>query len=157
MTDAAHKDVEVQIKPTDSGRAVIEGKTAVPFSSFVTLILQRKVLQITKTWGKEPIVVSSELLTTLASAPQDTVENKTHLVYVTMGVGAILGVLALSVVQILLLVGGITLDLTQHLLISGVIAAIALLGFMLARAQKKPKSDKMVETMEKVAGFLSKK
>ena len=59
----------------------------------MTLILQRKVLQITKTWGKEPIVVSSELLTTLASAPQDTVENKTHLVYVTMGVGAILGVL----------------------------------------------------------------
>ena len=150
-------NVEVQLKSTEPGKAVIEGKTAVPFSSFVTLILQRKVVPLIKTWGKEPVVVSSELLTSLASAQQDSAENKTHLVYVTLGVGIILGILGFSIVQLLLLLGGVTLELNQHLLISGVILVIALLGFALARAQKKPKSDKMVETMEKVAGFLSKK
>jgi hypothetical protein len=156
MTIVTPQNVEVQLKPADGGKAVIEGKTAVPFSSFVTLILQRKVVQITKAWGKEPVVVSSELLTTLASAPQDSVENRSHLVYVTLGVGMILGILGFSIAQLLLMVGGFTLGIREHLLVSCVIVAIVVLGTVLARAQKKPKSDKVVETMEKVASFLGK-
>lgn len=149
------KDVEVQLS-NGGGKAVIEGKTAVPFSSFVTLVLQRKVLQITKSWGKEPVVVSSELLTHLASAPQDTQENRTHLIFVTLGVGMVAGVLGFSLLQLALILGDVTLGLKEHLLVSGVLLGMGLLGMVLARAQKKPKSEKMVETMEKVAGFLSK-
>ena len=49
-------ELEVRFKP-ESGKAVIEGKTVVPFQAFVALILQRKVPNLLKTWGKVPIIV----------------------------------------------------------------------------------------------------
>ena len=60
------KELEVQFRP-DTGKAVVEGKTVVPFQALVTLILQRKVQLLFKQWGKEPVIVASELLTSLAS------------------------------------------------------------------------------------------
>ena len=91
-------DLEVEVK-TESSKAVITGKTSVPFRTFVGLVLQRKVLQLFKDWGEEPVILSSSLLTNLASAPQDSQENKAHLVTVTLGVGVLLGIFFLAALQ----------------------------------------------------------
>jgi len=149
-------DLEVELK-TESSKAVITGKTAVPFRTFVGLVLQRKVLQLFKNWGEEPVILSSELLTNLASAPQDSQENRTHLVIVTLGVGILAGIFAFAVGQAALFLWHIRLELPHLLLIAGSLLGLALLGTVLARVQKLNRGQKIADSMEKVAQFLSKK
>ncbi len=151
-----HQDeLEVSFKP-EPGKAVIEGRTAVPFQSFVTLILQRKVQTLFKDHGKNSIVVSSDLLTRLASAPQDSRENTSHLVLVSLGLGAVGGVAVFSAVQLVLLLSSFPLTWKEHAIIVGCILGVALLGALLMYIQKMPKSDKLTDTVENVARFLGK-
>lgn len=141
---------------TDQGRAIVEGKTAIPFKTFVGLILQRKVFNLFKTWGKEPIIVDSELLTDLASAPQDNQENKEQLVRVSMGTGVIAGVFVLSVTQAVLLIFDQVLWQEDHLILSGSLFGLAVLAYLLSKTKKKGRGQKMTDAMEKVAGMVSK-
>jgi hypothetical protein len=154
MDTAAMKDIEVQLKG-ESGKAVIEGKTAVPFQAFVALILQRKVFSLLKKWGNEPIVVGSQLLTSLASAPQDSPENRAKLVTVSLGVGVLLGFF----LACLLLVGlswlGYPAGNRELMIVAGSIAAIAFVAVCAAQLQQRKRSDKVVETMEKITAFFS--
>lgn len=155
VTSLPHKPVEVSLK-IDQQRAVVEGKTSVPFQAFITLVLQRKVLPLMKQWGKEPVIVSSELLTGLASAPQDSVENRTKLLLVTLGLGTVLGVFILSSGQLALTFLNINLQQREFLMISGGILGLALLTATLARLQRVPRNDRIEETIEKIASMLPK-
>lgn len=150
---ADSNELEVQFKP-ESGKAVIEGKTAVPFHAFITLVLQRKVLSLAKQWGKHPIIVDSELLTSMASAPQDSVENRSNMIMVSIVVGALLGIVALSAIQIVLMLAGLPLGLKELSIIVGSIAVVSLLLMIVLKMQRKPKNDKLVETIESIASFL---
>jgi len=148
-------DVEVDIK-AEHRKAVIAGKTSVPFQKLVQLILQRKVMGLFKKWGDEPIIVSSELLTGLASAPQDNQENREHLVLVTLGVGVLAGVFVMAIVQVALTPWEIYLKEKELLLIAGTLLGLTVLTAALARVKRKNRSQKIADTMEKVAGLLSK-
>ena len=147
-------DLEVKLK-TELSKAIIEGKTSVPFKTFVALVLQRKVLPLFKKWGDEPIVVNSELLTSIASASQDSQENRAQLVLVTLGVGVLVGVFAFAIFQIILGGIGITLGIRELLLITAMLLGIALLASILSRVQRKNRAQKIADTMEKVANLLS--
>ncbi len=156
MTDLDQSDeLEVSFKP-ESGKAVIEGKTVVPFQAFVQLILQRKVQTLFKDHGKQPVIVGSEMLTKLASAPQDSRENTGHLVLVSIGLGAIGGIAVFSAVQLVLMLSNFALTWKEHTIILGCIAGVAALGGLLMYVQKMPKSDKLTDTVENVARFLGK-
>jgi hypothetical protein len=155
ISSLPHKPVEVAIK-VDQQRAVVEGKTAVPFQSFVTLILQRKVLHLIKQWGKEPVIVNSELLTGLASAPQDSAENRTKLLLVALGIGVVLGVFILSSGQLALSLRHISLQQREFLLVSGGILGFAVLTALLGRLQRTKQDDRIEETIEKIASMLPK-
>ena len=151
-----HKEeLEVHFK-ADSGKAVIEGKTTVPFQAFVTLVLQRKVFSLFKEWGKQPVIVNSELLTSLASAPQDSVENRSNLILVSLGVGILTGIALFALVQAGLLTINIILGYTELLVIGGGLVAIAALSAMLVRIQRMKRSEKIVEAVESLSSFLSK-
>lgn len=141
---------------TDHGKAIVEGKTAVPFKTFVGLVLQRKVLSLFKQWGKEPVIIDSELLTDLASAQQDSQENKEQLVTVTLGVGVLVGVFVLAVAQIALAPWDIYLKERELLIIAGGILGLGVLAFALGRVKKKGKSQKLTDTMEKITSIVSK-
>jgi len=141
---------------TDQGRAIVEGKTAVPFKTFVGLVLQRKVLNLFKEWGSEPVIIDSELLTDLASAPQDNQENREQLVTVTLGVGVMVGVFVMSIAQIALTPWNIYLGQQHLLMIAGTLFGIGVLVWMLAKTKKKGKNQKMADTMEKIANIVSK-
>ena len=147
------KDIEVPLK-TDPGKAVIEGKTAVHFEALVKLILQRKVFALFKSWGKEPVIIGSELLTAIASAPQDSQENRGHMILVTLGAGIVAGVFLLGLAQILLLLFEISLGMQELLIIVGSIAGVSALVYVLMGMQHKGSAEKVTETMEKVASFL---
>jgi hypothetical protein len=153
--DHKEKDLEVQFKP-EAGKAIIEGRTAVPFQAFVMLVLQRKVQTLLKQWGKSGIIVDSELLTNLASAPQDSVENKSNLVMVSLGVGILGGIVLLAAVQVALNTLEVALT-TQHLLILiGIIVGLGLMAYVLMKSQRGKKGEKLLETMESLSSFLSK-
>ena len=156
MTDLDQTDeLEVSFKP-ETGKAVIEGKTVVPFQAFVQLVLQRKVQTLFKDHGKQPVIVGSEMLTRLASAPQDSQENRGQLVLVSIGLGAIGGIAVFSAIQLVLLVAEFPLTWKEHAIIVGCIAGMAALGAILMRIQRMPKSDKLTDTVENVARFLGK-
>lgn len=148
-------DTEVDIS-TGNSKAVIEGKTTVSFQTLVGLILQRKVTDLFKQWGKDPVIVNSELLTGLASAPQDSSENRSRLILVTFGTGILAGVFVSAIAQILLLSSGMSLGKKELLLVAGVLVGLALLATALTKMQKKKKSDKLLESMEKLSSLLSK-
>lgn len=141
---------------TDHGKAIVEGKTAVPFKTFVGLVLQRKVLSLFKKWGKEPVIVDSELLTDLASAAQDSQENKEQLVRVTLGIGVLVGVFAMAVVQVAVTPWGIYLKEKELLIVAGVILGLAILTFALSKTKKKGRGQKLTDTMEKITNIVSK-
>ncbi|OGJ57431.1 hypothetical protein A3H22_02500 [Candidatus Peribacteria bacterium RIFCSPLOWO2_12_FULL_55_15] len=152
---APQKPVEISLK-VDQQRAIVEGKTSVPFQTFITLVLQRKVLPLMKQWGKEPVIVNSELLTGLASAPQDSVENRTKLLLVTLGLGTVLGVFALSSAQLTLTFLNTGLRQREFLIISGGLLGLAILTVMLGRLQRTQRNDRIEETIEKIASMLPK-
>ncbi len=146
-------ELEVHMKP-ESGKAVIEGKTVVPFQSFVTLVLQRKVLSMFKVWGKHPVIIDSELLTSMASAPQDSQDNRSNVVLVSLVVGIVTGVAAFAIVQMLLLFGNIQLQMRELGLITISIVGVVALLIIVIKLQKKPKSEKLIEAVESLSSFL---
>lgn len=153
MSHSDANELEVQFKP-ETGKAIVEGKTAVPFQAFITLVLQRKVLSLTKQWGKHPVIVDSELLTSMASAPQDSVENRSNMITVSLIVGALLGIVALAVIEIVLMLANVPLGLKELSILVGSIAVVTVLLMMALKMQRKPKNEKLVETIESLASFL---
>lgn len=147
-------ELEVHFRQ-DTGKAVIEGKTVVPFQAFVALVLQRKVTSLLKAWGKHPVIVESELLTSLASAPQDSQENRASLVLVTLVAGALAGITGFAAVQLLLLFMEITFGYRELGAIVGSVGVLLLLLWIAIKSQRRAKSDKLLETMEKVSSLLS--
>ncbi len=148
-------ELEVEISNT-SGKAVIEGKTSVPFKTFVSLILQRKVQVLFKRSDNDPVIVSSDLLTALASAPQDKQEDRTKLVIVTFGVGIIAGVFLAVAIFLGLLLFRIQPAIQDLGIILAVIAGAVVLVALLQKTQKKDIfSEKLYESMEKVTDLIS--
>lgn len=158
MAETPHTsgELEVNFKP-ETGRAVIEGKTVVPFQAFVTLVLQKKILPFTKTWGKHPVVIDSELLTSLASAPQDSRENISTMVLVSLIAGVLLGVAGLAAAEALFLFLQTPLGIKEHLVLLGSIALLVILLALFMKMQRMPRGEKLLETIESVSGFLSSK
>lgn len=158
MSDAASSNGELEVHfKQDTGKAVIEGKTVVPFQAFVALILQRKVTTLLKTWGKNPVIVESELLTSLASAPQDSQENRANLILVSLVAGALAGITCFAAVQLVLLLINIPLGYRELGVIVGSVATLVLMLWIAIKSPKKAKGEKLVETMEKVSSLLSAK
>ncbi len=148
-------EIEVDISQV-GGKAVIEGKTSVPFKTFVSLILQRKVQVLFKRSDNDPVIVSSDLLTALASAPQDKQEDRTKLVMVTFGVGIIAGVFLAAAVLLGLMLFRIQPEMKDLGIILGVIAGVVLLVALLQKPQKKSAfTEKLYESMEKVTDLVS--
>jgi predicted secreted protein len=148
-------ELEVEIS-TPGNKAVIEGKTSVPFKAFVSLILQRRVQVLFKRSSEDPVIVSSDLLTALASAPQDRQEDRTKLVTVTFGTGIVAGVFFTVAVFLGLLLFKIQPGVKDLGIVLVVIAGIAVLGVLLQKPQKKSMfGEKLLESMEKVSDLIS--
>lgn len=141
---------------TDQGRAIVQGKTAVPFKTFAGLVLQRKVMGMFKDWGKEAIIVDSELLTDLASAEQENRESLDHIIMVALGVGVLTGVFLLAVVQIAIAPFGIGLSPEHLLAIAGTILGMAAVLWLLAKVKRKSRGHRLTDTMEKIAAMVGK-
>jgi hypothetical protein len=156
LPSLSRNDVEVSLR-SDGNRAVIEGKTTVPFKTFVMLVIQRKVTALFKDWGASPVVVDSELLTGLAGAAQDSQENRVHLVLVTLGIGVIGGVFALAVLQLILLQIQITLGTRELAMLAGGLIGVGVIGWLLSKVQVRGGGQKVLDGMEKAAALLSKR
>jgi H+/Cl- antiporter ClcA len=155
MNKPHDRNLEVDLT-IEGSRAVIDGKTSVPFKTFVSLILQRKVLNLLRNSGENPIILDSELLTNLASAPQDSQENRTQLVLVTLGTGILTGIFGFSVAQAILLWSNIQLTMEHYLLLAGTLVGLTFLVAILDRMRKRPRGSNITEAMEQLASLLSK-
>lgn len=156
VTSPIRHDVEVSLR-SDGTKAVIEGKTVVPFKTFVMLVIQRKVTALFKDWGTAPVVIDAELLTSLAGAPQDNQENKVNLVLVTLGIGVIMGVLAFAVLQFALLTINISMGQQELAILAGGLVGVGLIGWLLGKVQVRGGGQRVLDSMERAAALLSKK
>jgi hypothetical protein len=148
-------DIELDI-PSGTGKAVIEGKTAVPFRTFVTLILQRKVQHIFKTSQDEPVIVSSDLLTKLASAPSDKQEDRSKLTLVTFGVGVIAGIFISAAALLGLLLFRIQISVKDLSILLGGIGVVVVIAVIVLKTQRRAGfKEKLQESMEKVTELVS--
>lgn len=148
-------ELEVEIA-TGPNRAVIEGKTSVPFKAFVSLILQKRVQMLFKTNQNDPVIVSSTLLTSLASAPNDRQEDKGKLVLVTFGVGILAGILVAALTMLVLTILRIQPEMKDYAIVLGVIIGVGVLGIMLMKSQKKSGfTEKLFDAMEKTTDLVS--
>ncbi len=149
-------EVELDIGAA-SGKVIIEGKTTVPFKAFVKLILQRKVDVLFKRSSDDPVIVSSDLLTSLASAPQEKQEDRTKLVLVTLGVGIITGVFVTVAVFLGLMLFRIQPEMKDLGIVLAVIAGVVVLAMLLQKTQKKSVlAEKLTESMERLTDMISK-
>ncbi len=149
-------DVELDIE-TIGGKAIIEDKTSVPFRTFVSLILQRKVQTLFKKCQDEPVIVSSELLTSLASAPDDRQEDRGKLVLVTMGVGVVAGVFLTVAAFAGLMLFDVYPQMKELLIVLAALTFVAVVVIVLQNSQKKKGfKEKLYESMEKVTDLVTK-
>ncbi len=149
------KSVEVSISQ-ENGKAVIQGKTSIPFKMFVSLILQRRVQTLFKDHQNEPIIIGSDLLTTLASAPDDRQEDRGKLVTITLGVGALLGIFVSCAALMILMFLNIQPTITDLSIVLIVLLSVCLVGMIVQRAQGTTMKQKVYEQMERISDMLSK-
>lgn len=150
------EDLEIDIT-NESVKAIIKGKTGVPFKTLVKLILQRKVTALFEKWGNDAIVINSELLTDLASAPQDNEDNRMHMIYVTFAVGMFAGIFTFVLLQLILLVANIQLFMENLLFILLTMLGVMLIGWVTIKARRRPKGTKLYDAMESIASVVPKK
>ncbi len=145
---------EVQIRQ-EHGRAVIEGKTAVPFKTFVGLILQRKVQMLFKDSRDEPVIIGSDLLTKLASAPDDSHEDRGKLVLITFVMGVLSGVFAVALVLLALSTAGILPRTLDYTIVIGIFLTTVLIIALMRKLNRVPAKQRLYEKMEGITDLLS--
>jgi hypothetical protein len=152
-----HKTGDVKVSMKEKGEhAVIEGKTAVPFGTFVTLLRKRKVQSLMSKWQKEPVILSSELLTHIASAGNDTDEDRSKVILTALVIGLCFGLFVMAIGLFVLGILGITIG--QRELMTGLLVLLVLAGAVYASMQihtGKMKQD-LVETVDKVSEMFGK-
>jgi hypothetical protein len=146
---------EVEVDLSDGAKAVIEGKTSVPFKTFVGLILQRKVQTLFKKCADEPVIVGSELLTQMASAPNDSQEDRGKLVLVTFGVGVLCGIFMAVVALLVLLVLKIQPQVFDVGIVVGVMLVLGVIVSVMQKMQLGSTKQKLYESMEKMTDLVS--
>lgn len=138
----------------DAPHVVVEGKTTVPFQSFVKLVLQRKVDQLFRQWRNEPLIMSSDLLTTLANAPQESGDDKGRTVLTGLVLGVGFGIFLSAVALLLLTVANVTVGVRELAAVIGVFLVIALLLQASLQMSAREKRQKLVEKIEKVSSVI---
>ncbi len=153
MKSSKNRDIEVDLR-IDGTKAVIDGKTNVPFKTFVQLVLQRKMPNIVKENADEPIILSSKLLTDLAAAPDDSREDQAHTILITLGVGVLAGVLLFSLLMIVFQLLDITFGQKEFLIVIGVLLGLIVLASATLRIKKRKKTQKVADYMEQISNLL---
>ncbi len=147
------KDVEVDLTH-ENGKAVIEGKTSVPFKTFVGLILQRKITAFFKDNKDEPVIISSDLLTKLASAPDDKQEDRAKLVILALGIGMLMGVFVETAILLLMSSLNTHPSTNQLFLILGVLVGLVILGLIVEKVQNTNVKQVVYDRVEQINNML---
>jgi hypothetical protein len=147
------KDVEVDLTH-ENGKAVIEGKTSVPFKTFVGLILQRKITAFFKDNKDEPVIISSDLLTKLASAPDDKQEDRAKLVILALGLGVLMGVFVETAILLLMSSLNTHPSTNQLFLILGVLVGLVILGLIVEKIQNTNVKQVVYDKVEQINNML---
>ncbi|MCK5019928.1 MAG: hypothetical protein KAS32_22930 [Candidatus Peribacteraceae bacterium] len=153
MKSSKSRDLEVDLR-LDGSKAIIEGKTTVPFKTFVQLILQRKMPNIVKENTDEPIILSSKLLTDLAAAPDDNREDQAHTILITLGVGVLAGVLLFSLLMVIFQLFNISFGQKEFLIVIGVLFGLIVLASATLKIKKRKKTQKVADYMEQISSLL---
>lgn len=148
-------DVQVAMKGR-SEHAVIEGKTAVPFGSFMKLIQNRKVQSLMKKWQNESVVLSSDLLTHIASAPGESHEDRSKVILTAMVIGLAFGIFVTGVA--IFFMGSLGYTIGQRELIAGmgVLLVLAIAVYSAMRMQSSNMKQDLIEKIEKISDVFSK-
>jgi len=151
-----NRDVHMPVKTSEGEKVVIEGKTSIPFGSFVKLILRRKVQKLFKDWQSEPVIIESELLTAIASAPEDPMEDKSKVIMSAVVIGFCFGMFLTGLALSLLNMAGITIGQAELLTGLAVLLAMAVAVHIASRIHTRKAKEQIVEKVEQIADLFAK-
>ncbi len=149
-------DVQVTLKSAQGEKAVIEGKTSIPFGSFVKLVLKRKV-QTLRDFQEEPIILSSPLLTHLASAPEDSHEDRSKVILTALVIGFCFGMFLTAFTLVFSSLLGIEIGVGELLTGLVVLLAVALAIYASMKISSHKMKQQLIEKVEEIAGLFAKK
>jgi len=150
-------DLQLPLQTPQGGKAIIEGKTAIPFASFVKLVLKRKVQTLFKDFQEEPIILSSSLLTHLASAPDDSHEDKSKVILTAVVIGFCFGMFLTAFALVVFRMMGIEIGASELLTGLGVLLALAIAVFASMKISGHKMKQQLIEKVEEVAGLFARK
>jgi len=148
-------DVKVTLKPVQGEQAVIEGKTTVPFHAFVKLILQRKIQGLVKDAQDEPVILSSDLLTKIASAPNESLEDRSKVLLTACVIGFCGGFFAAAFAIVVLGMMGVEIGQKELMVALTVLLVVALAVYGALQVHTRKVREKFVEKIERIADMFS--
>jgi hypothetical protein len=148
-------DVKVSMKEREE-HAVIEGKTAVPFGSFMKLVQSRKVQPLMKRWQNEPVVISSDLLTHIASAGSESQEDRSKIILTAIVLGLAFGIFLATMGLFLLNLFGMSLGQRELITGLGILLILGVAVYSAMRVQGSGFRQDLIEKIEKIANVFGK-
>lgn len=149
-------DAKVAMRTSDGDEVIVEGKTGIPFNLFVKLLLKRKIQTLFKDWQDEPIVISSELLTKIASAPEDNAEDRSKIVLTALVIGLCFGMFISAVALVGLSMVGIIIGAKELIVALCVLLAVAVAVYGALQIHSHKIKQQLVEKVEEVADVFAK-
>lgn len=151
-----NSDVKVNLKTPQGEQAIIEGKTSVPFGAFTKLILKKKIQGLLKEWQEEPVIITSDLLTKIASAPGDTTEDRSKVILTALVIGLVGGIFLSAAAIVTLGAMGVAIGTKELLVALGVLLVVAVAVFGATQVHARKVKEKFIERIEHVADVFSK-
>jgi len=148
-------DVKVNIKAPAGEQAIIEGKTAVPFGAFIRLTLQRKVQGLMKEWQSEPVIISSDLLTKIASAPSESLEDRSKVLLTACVIGFCGGFFVAAFAIVVLGMMGVEIGQKELLVALTVLLVVALVVYSALQVHTRKIKEQFIEKIERIADIFS--
>ncbi len=148
-------DVKLNIKTPSGEQAIIEGKTAVPFATFMKLMLQKKLQPLVKDWQSEPVIISSDLLTKIASAPAESLEDRSKVLLTACVIGFCGGFFVAAFAIVVLGMMGVEIGQKELLVALTVLLVIALVVYSALQVHTRKIKEQFIEKIERIADMFS--
>lgn len=148
-------DVKVNLRPQQSELAVIEGKTTVPFNAFVKLILQKKIQGLVKDAQDEPVILSSDLLTKIASAPGESLEDRSKVLLTACVIGFCGGFFVAAFAIVFLGMMGVEIGQKELIVALTVLLVVALAVYGALQIHTRKIKELFIEKIERIAEMFS--
>lgn len=137
-------------------KSTTDDKIVVPIDVFLKIVYNRKVLPLLKDRPGEQVILSSDLFTKMAVAPEDSPENRDKVIHTALVLGSCFGVFLTIAAFTLATALGFTIGQRELFAVLTFLLLFALLGYASVKVHIHKMKPRLVESVEQVADTFTK-